>query len=178
MLKFGLLGSGSTSEPIFDGYMFVNGGFEDGLNGWQQAYAWTATVDEDTAENPATSINEILFQNFTLELGEVYVISALHVSGDATVNYIINDVDSGVNIEDGAHFFVGDGVARSIGIGIAVVGTVKSVVDSLRLAHIPAPVVDFTAIPDPLLIEYVPNVVTYQGSTVEYNGEVVTYDNN
>ncbi len=177
MLNFGLFGSALAPLP-FNGGMFVNGGFEDGLNGWQQAYAWTASAGADTAENPATSINEILFQNFTLELGEVYRINALHVSGDATINYIINDADSGVNIEDGAYAFVGDGTARSIGIGIAVVGTVKSVVDNLRLVHIPNPTVDFTATPDPLLIEYVPNAVTYEGEMVTYNGEVVTYDNN
>ena len=175
MLKFGLLGKGAGT---FNGGLFANGGFEDGLNGWQQAYAWTASIDADTAENPATSINELLFQNFTLELGEVYRISALYVSGDATINYIINDVDSGVSIEDGAYAFVGDGIARSIGIGITVVGTVKSVVDNLRLIHIPNPTVDFTATPDPLLIEYLPNAVTYNGKMVTYNNEVVTYDNN
>jgi len=163
-MRFGLnfgLQNGELLVSPFNGYMFVNGGFEDGLNGWQQAYAWTASVDADTAENPATSINELLFQNFTLELGEVYRISALYVSGDATINYIVNDVDSGVSIEDGAYAFVGDGIARSIGIGITVVGTVKSVVDNLRLRHIPNPTVDFTATPDPLLIEYVPNAVTH-----------------
>ena len=177
MLNFGLFGSALAPLP-FNGGMFVNGGFEDGLNGWQQAYAWTASAGADTAENPATSINEILFQNFTLELGEVYRINALHVSGDATINYLIDDADSGVNIEDGAYFFVGDGLARSIGIVITVVGTVKSVVDNLRLVRIPNPTVDFTATPDPLLIEYVPNAVTYEGEMVTYNGEVVTYDNN
>ena len=152
-LNFGLQ-TGELLVSPFNGGMFVNGGFEDGLNGWLQANAWTATVDADTAENPATSINEILFQNFTLELGEVYGISALHVSGDATINYLVDDADSGVNIEDGAYSFIGDGTARSIGIIITVVGTVKSVVDNLRLVHIPNPTVDFTATPDPLLIEY------------------------
>ena len=62
--------------PPFDGGLFVNGGFEDSLVGWQQVYAWTASVDAFTAENPATSINELLFQNFTLEDGATYEISA------------------------------------------------------------------------------------------------------
>ena len=156
MLNFGLLGGG-TGVPPFDGGLFVNGGFEDGLNGWQQAYAWTATVDADTAENPATSINELLFQNFTLEDGATYEISAEYLSGDATVNYVVNDVDSGIAIGT-PHTFVGIATAVSIGIGITVIGTVKSVVDSLRLVKIADA-----------------GVVTYNGEIVTYNGETVTY---
>ncbi len=164
--------------PAFDGGMFSNGGFEAGLTGWLEYTSWVASADAYTAENPATTINEILYQNFTLELGEAYRISALHVSGDAIINYLIDDGDSGISIADGAYIFLGDGTARSIGIVIAAVGTVKSVVDNLRLVHVPNPTVDFTATPDPLLIEYVPNAVTHEGEMVTYNGEVVTYDNN
>jgi len=134
MLNFGLLGGIETPVP-FDGGLFVNGGFEDGLVGWQQAYAWTATVDADTAENPATSTNELLFQNFTLEDGATYEISADYISGDATVNYVVNDVDSGIAIGT-PHTFVGIATAVSIGIGITATGTVKSVVDSLRLVKV------------------------------------------
>ncbi len=154
-LNFGLQ-SGEVLVSPFNGGMFANGGFEDGIVGWIESTSWVASPDADTVENPATAINEILFQNFTLTLGEVYRISALYVSGDATINYLIDDGDSGVSIEDGAYLFLGDGTARSIGIVITVVGTVKSVVDNLRLVHIPNPAVDFTATPDPLLIEYTP----------------------
>ncbi len=157
MLKFGLLGRGGSTPPPFDGGIFTNGGFENGLDGWQQAYAWTATVDADTAENPATSINELLFQNFTLEEGATYEISAEYISGDATVNYVVNDADSGVAIGT-PHTFVGIATAVSIGIGITAIGTVKSVVDSLRLVKIADA-----------------NVVTYNGEIVTHNGEPVTY---
>jgi len=158
MLNFGLLDRGGSSAPLpFDGGMFVNGGFEDGLNGWQQAYAWTATIDADTAENPATSINELLFQNFTLEEGATYEISADYLSGDATISYVINDADSGIAI-GAPHTFVGIATAVSIGIGITVIGTVKSVVDNLRLVKIADA-----------------NVVTFNGKIVTHNGEPVTY---
>jgi len=156
MLKFGLLGRGGSTPPPFDGGLFVNGGFEDGLVGWQQAYAWTATVDADTAENPATSINELLFQNFTLEDGATYEISANYISGDATVNYVVNDVDSGIAIGT-PHTFVGIATAVSIGIGITAIGTVKSVVDNLRLVKIADA-----------------NVVTHNGEIVTHNGIPVT----
>ncbi len=158
MLKFGLLGRGGSTPPPFDGGLFVNGGFENGLNGWQQAYAWVASAGVDTAENPATSINELLFQNFTLEDGATYEISADYLSGDATINYVINDADSGIAIGT-PHTFVAIATAVSIGIGITAIGTVKSVVDSLRLVKI-ADV----------------NVVTYNGEIVTHNGIPVTYN--
>ncbi len=132
MLNFGLLGGKVDS---FNGGLFVNGGFEAGLNGWLQSSAWTATVDADTAENPATGTNQVLFQNFTLEDGATYEISAAYLSGDATINYVINDVDSGIAIGT-PHTFVAIATAVSIGVGITTTGTVKSVVDSLRLNKI------------------------------------------
>jgi len=155
MLNFGLLGGTETPAP-FDGGLFVNGGFEDGLVGWQQAYAWTATVDAFTVENPATSTNELLFQNFTLEEGATYEISANYISGDATVNYVVNDADSGIAIGT-PYTFTAIATAVSIGIGITSVGTVKSVVDSLRLVKIADA-----------------NVVTHNGEIVTHNGIPVT----
>ena len=153
MLNFGLLDKslGGTIPP-FDGGLFVNGGFEDGLDGWLQSSDWTATVDADTAENPATGTNQVLFQNFTLEDGATYEISAEYLSGDATINYIVNDVDSGIAIGT-PHNFVAISTAVSLDIGITTTGTIKSVVDSLRLVK----VVDA-------------NVVTYNGEAVTYNG--------
>jgi len=158
MLKFGLLKKGTTAEPIFDGGIFTNGGFENGITGWLQSSAWTATVDADTAENPATGTNQVLFQNFTLEDGATYQISANYLSGDAITNYVINDVDSGVAIGT-PHTFIGIAAAVSIGIGITSIGTVKSVVDSLRLFKVADA-----------------NVVMYNGEVVTYNGEEVTYN--
>jgi len=98
-----------------------------------------------------------LYQNFTLDAGEYYLISALHVEGDSVINFFINDANSGVNIEDGAHLFQGDGQARSVGIFIDTLGTIKSVVDSIRLVHVANPNIDFTASPDPLVIDYDPS---------------------
>jgi len=157
MLNFGLLDKslGGTIPP-FDGGLFVNGGFEDGLDGWLQSSDWTATVDADTAENPATGSNQVLFQNFTLEDAATYEISADYPSGDATINYVVNDVDSGIAIGT-PHTFSGIATAVSLGVGITSVGTVKSVVDSLRLVKIADA-----------------NVVTYNGEIVTNNGEPVT----
>jgi len=143
-------------ETFFNGGMFLNGGFERGLDNWENYDSWVANVPEDNAENPATSINQLLFQNFTLEEGHAYVISAEYPDGDAVINFMINDVDSGVNVRDGAHAFVGIATAVSIGVYMPNVGTVKSVIDNMRLVHLPSPVVDFTATPDPLVIEYTP----------------------
>ena len=157
-LKFGFFGSPKGADVIFDGGLFTNGGFEDALAGWQQTSAWTATVDASTAENPATGTNQILFQNFTLEEGATYEISATNISGDATINYLVNDLDSGASIADGTFTFVGIATAVSTGIFITDIGTVKSVVDSLRLVK----VADV-------------NVVTYNGSAVQYNNEDVVY---
>ena len=143
-------------EIIFDGGMFVNGGFERGLDGWENYDSWVANVPDDTAENPATTINQLLFQNMTLIEGSAYRISAEYPEGDAPINFMINDIDSGVNIRDGAHVFIGIATAVSIGVYIPNVGTVKSVVDNLRLVSLPNPVTDFSATPDPLVIEYIP----------------------
>jgi len=156
MLNFGLLRRGGEA-PIFDGGLFTNGGFEDGLNNWQQSSDWIATAGADTAENPATGVNQILFQNFTLEEGATYGISTTNVSGDAIIDYLVNDVDSGVAIGS-LHTFLGIATAVSIGVFITNVGTVKSVVDNLRLVKI----ADAGA-------------VTYEGEVVTYEGEEVTY---
>ena len=131
-----LSGYGVFAIPaIFDGGLFNNGGFEEGLTGWLQSSDWTATVDADTAENPATGTNQVLFQNFTLEDAATYEVSANYISGDATINYVVNDVDSGIAIGT-PHTFVGIATAVSIGIGITTVGTVKSIVDNVRLKKV------------------------------------------
>ena len=133
---YGLSGYGvyqSDAEPHFDGGMFVNGGFEDGLNGWLEYNVWTATVDGSTAENPATGSNQVLYQNFTLEDGVDYEISCDYIDGNATINFFVNDANSGVNIMNGTYTFTGTGGAVSIGIIIDGTGTVKSVIDSMRL---------------------------------------------
>ncbi|RLC89417.1 MAG: hypothetical protein DRI37_03815, partial [Chloroflexi bacterium] len=148
-------------ETFFNGGMFSNGGFERGLDGWENYDSWVANVPEDNAENPATAINQLLFQNFTLIEGGVYRISAEYPEGDALINFMINDVDSGVNVRDGAHAFVGVATAVSIGLYMQNVGTIKSVVDNMRLVRIPSPTIDFTATPDPLVIEYSPSVAVF-----------------
>jgi len=125
----------SDADPHFDGGMFVNGGFENGLDGWLQYNAWTATVDSSTAENPATGSNQVLYQNFTLDAVD-YEISCDYQDGDATINYFVNDANSGVDVNSGTYTFAGNGGAVSIGILITSVGTVKSVVDSLRLKKV------------------------------------------
>ena len=126
----------SDADPHFDGGMFVNGGFEDGLNGWLEYNVWTASIDGSTAENPATGSNQVLYQNFTLDDGVDYEISCDYQSGDAIINFFVNDANSGVNVNDGTLTFIGNGGAVSIGIIITNVGTVKSVVDSMRLKRI------------------------------------------
>lgn len=124
----------SDADPHFNGGMFVNGGFEDGINGWLEYQNWS--VVDSMAENPATTNNQILYQNFTLVEAATYRISAVYVEGDATINYLINDGDSGVGITTGDHEFTGVAGAVSIGVIIVSIGTVKSVVDNLRLVRI------------------------------------------
>jgi len=172
-------GAGGASRP-FNGGLFVNGGFEDGIASWKlypTNGSWTATPGEDTAENIPNTVGTHFYQDFTLVAGESYMLSADQISGDGTVTYCINTADSGIAIADGPTVFVGTSAPESIGVTMSIAGTTPAVVDNLRLMRIPDPVVDFTATPDPLLIEYVPivNGVTYEGSMVEYNNEVVTY---
>ena len=162
-----------VEETFFDGGMFINGGFERGLDDWFEYSEWLATPDADTVENPAVASNQILYQNLTLQNGYEYTISATHLEGDSTVTYLVNDVDSGVNIEDGEHSFIGDGVARSIGIFISTLGTTKSVIDNMRLVHSPSGVVDFSAEPNPLVVEY--TGVTYASFSAEPDPLVVEY---
>ena len=134
---YGLSGYGVYAAPSeFDGGLFVNGGFENGLDGWLEYDAWTATVDGSTAENPATGSNQILYQNFTLDDGVDYEISCDYLEGNATINYLVNDVDSGINVMNGSHIFTGNGGAVSIGIIISGAGTIKSVIDSMRLKKV------------------------------------------
>lgn len=133
MLAFGLLARGEYVPPPFDGGMFANGGFEDGLNGWLQYDAWTAGID--SAVNPATGTNQIIYQNFTLGTDN-YTISCDYLEGDASINYFVNDADSGVNVNSGPYTFAGAGGAVSIGVLITNVGTVQSVVDNLKLEEV------------------------------------------
>jgi len=157
MLKFGLLKKGTTAEPIFDGGIFANGGFENGLNGWLEYTSWAA--GDNSADNPGTLVNELLYQNLTLELDATYKISATQLEGDALVNFMINDVDSGIDITTGAHTFVGDGQPRSIGIYVNTGGTYILRIDNMRLVKIADA-----------------NVVMYNGEVVTHNGEEVTYN--
>jgi len=136
MLNFGLIGVVEDTPP-FDGGMFVNGGFENGIAGWLQSSDWTATVGADSAENPSTGTNQVLFQNFTFEAGVSYEISANQLAGDVVANFMVNDVDSGADITAGVHTFVGDGTPRSTGIFLVGTGTTTFIVDSLRLVRVP-----------------------------------------
>ena len=159
MLNFGILGGvlGEAPPLPFDGGLFDNGGFENGLTGWLESTSWTA--GDNSADNPGTIANELLYQNFTLELDATYSISADQLEGDAVVNFLINDVDSGIDITAGTHTFLGDGSARSIGVYVHTAGTTL-----LRVTH--------------LKLEKIADagVVTYNGEIVTYNGEVVTYE--
>jgi len=120
--------------PHFNGGLFVNGGFENGLTGWLEATSWTA--GDNSADNPGTILNELLYQNFTLEAGATYEISAQQLEGDAVVSFVVNDVDSGVDITTGAHSFVGDGAARSIGVGVTTAGTTPLRVTNIKLEKV------------------------------------------
>ena len=94
-----------------------------------------------------------------LDVGVSYEISADQLEGDAVVNFMINDVDSGIDITAGVHTFVGDGSARSIGLYVHTAGTVLLVVDNLKLNKIADA-----------------GVVTYNGEVVTYNGMEVTHN--
>ncbi len=148
-------GSISLAIPPFYSGLFINGGFENGLTGWEIYGGWVA--GDSTADNPGT-LNDILYQNFTLEEGATYEISADNIEGDAIVDFMVNDADSGANITLGAYRFIALAGARSTGVFISVAGTVLTRIDNLKLVKL------FDA-----------NVVLYEGEPVTYNGEPVTY---
>ena len=120
----------------FDGGLFVNGGFEDGVVGWSVFGNWSGTPDKQQAENPNTNGNQIIYQNFTLEDGGVYQISADKLQGSAELNFMVNDVNTGARVTAGPHTFVGEAVARSTGIIIADADSNKVVIDSMKLIRL------------------------------------------
>ncbi len=156
-LNFGLQAGEALVSP-FNGGMFTNGGFEDGIAGWSNfsGSGWTATPNEDTAQNIPNTAGNHFYQNFTLIADELYQISGDQLSGDGTVTYCINTADSGIPIADGPHYFRGVSTEESIGVTMSIAGTTPAAIDSMRLLHIPNPNMDLVAIPDPLLIEYIP----------------------
>ncbi len=154
-MKYGYGGFKVGDMPFYSG-LFVNGGFEAGLNGWLVHGGWV--VGDDTADNPGLVINDLLYQNFTLETDATYEISCDKVEGDAVIGFVVNDVDSGIDITTGAYQFIGDGQPRSFGVTVSIAGTVLNRIDNLKLIKIADA-----------------NVVTYNGSAVTYNGEDVTY---
>jgi len=132
---YGLSGYGAyAAKGVFNGGLFVNGGFEDGLTGWLEHSAWTA--GDNSADNPGTIADEILYQNFTLEEGATYELSAEQLEGDAVVNFLTNDTDSGVDITAGTHTFIGQSVARSIGVYVHTAGTTPLRVTNIRLVKV------------------------------------------
>ncbi len=147
--------------PPFDGGLFANGGFEDGFAGWANFGSgdnWVASAGADTVENPSAVAGKFLYQNKTLISGATYEISALKISGDAVVTFCIDDADSHISIEDGAHQFIGAGAQMSYGLTLSEVGTVVTVCDDVRM------------------IEVIPaNAVTANGDYVRHNGAIVTY---
>jgi len=134
MLNFGLLGKGPKIP--FNGGIFSNGGFEDGLTGWVQSGGWSATPDEDTARNVSSAVGAQLYQNINgFEIGATYEITADKLEGDAEVAYLVNDASSGVPIGT-PYQWVAAGANLSTGVEIDVAGTVPIVVDNLRLTFI------------------------------------------
>ncbi len=126
---------------IFNGGMFKNGGFEDGIANWKlypTNGSWTATPDANTAQNIPNTTGTHLYQDFTLEAGVTYELSARQVSGDGTLTYCINTADSGIPISDGATRFIGVASPESIGVTMSVAGALPTpaVVDNLRLIKI------------------------------------------
>ncbi len=154
-------GSISLAIPPFNGGLFTNGGFENGFSSWANqpsGTAWQATPDADTVQNSDNVAGRFAYQSFTLEAGATYEMSADRISGDAVITYCIDDADSGVDITNGAHRFLGHGGLMSYGITLSVAGTGTTVCDNVRLVKL------FDA-----------NVVLYEGEPVTYNGEPVTY---
>jgi len=138
-LNYGFFGSSKGADVIFDGGMFVNGGFENGISNWKlypTNGSWTATPGESTAQNIPNTPGTHFYQDYTLQAGVTYEISADQISGDGTVTYCINTADSGVAIADGPHRFLGVNAPESIGVTMSVAGTTPAVVDNLRLVEI------------------------------------------
>ena len=122
--------TGDPQVPIFDGGLFVNGGFETNLTPWLQTgitYVW---VDGLAHTDTPTVAGDSLFQTFTLSAGDVYEIRGVIVNGTAP-NYLFQGVDTGVEVgtveqfvitADGSYSF---GVIAPIGLGFDL--------DNLRL---------------------------------------------
>ncbi|RKX64578.1 MAG: hypothetical protein DRP42_06135 [Tenericutes bacterium] len=150
------------TELVFDGGMFVNGGFEDALNGWLLTGDWTARIPEEDVINLVCANTELLYQNFTLDAGYIYQLQAelkgSTAGGGAT--FISLDVDTGVDITTGVYEFTSPNTAGySMGI-LANASGGEAIVDNMRLVRVEPPA----------------NVVTYLGEPVTYNTEYVTYD--
>ncbi len=137
---YALSGYGVFAIPaIFNGGMFVNGGFENGISNWKlypTNGSWTATPNENTAQNIPNTTGTHFYQDFTLEAGETYELSADQVGGDGTLTYCINTADSGIAIADGATRFLGVNSPESIGVTMSVAGTTPAIVDNLKLVKI------------------------------------------
>ncbi len=125
-------------RPLFDGGIFTNGGFEDGIVGWSNfsGSGWTATPGEDTAQNIPNTAGNHFYQNERLVAGATYKISADQLSGDGTVTYCINTSDSGIPISDGPTTFIGVSSEESIGVTMSIAGTTPAVIDNLRLTRV------------------------------------------
>ncbi len=137
---YGTSGFGVYASPsIFDGGMFVNGGFESGISNWKlypTNGSWTATPDANTAQNIPNTTGTHFYQDFTLEDGVTYELSADQVGGDGTLTYCINTADSGIPITDGATRFLGRNTPESIGVTMSIAGSTPAMVDNLRLVKI------------------------------------------
>ncbi len=139
MLSMMGLGKVAAGLAPFDGGMFSNGGFEEGITGWKlypTNGSWTATPDENTAQNIPNTVGTHFYQDFTLEAGATYELSADQVGGDGTVTYCINTADSGIPVADGPTRFIGIASPESIGVTMSIAGTTPAVVDHLRLEKV------------------------------------------
>ena len=85
---------------------------------------WLTSVDEGG-----------MYYYFTLEEGITYEISGTRAGGDGVVEYVINDVGSGVEIGS-PHQFVGLATPVSLGIACPTAGTGLTYVKNLRLTRI------------------------------------------
>ncbi len=151
----------------FDGGLFVNGGFEEGLTGWSEFGDWTASPDKQQAENPGiSSSQQIIYQNFTLAADGVYQISADKLEGDGQLTFMVNDVDSGAAVEAGPHIFAGEAVARSTGLFVSTAGNNKIAIDNMKLIRLDLACAGSTIC---MVVEANPNVPSMFGFSLNEN---------
>ena len=112
-----------------DTNMFANGSFDVDSAGWQITANIAHNPTDGDMDCTASTGADVCFQNFTLEEGETYRISAVLKAGAGGV-YLVNDAFVATPVGT-PHVFTAIASAVSIGIGASAVGETFSFDDAI-----------------------------------------------